>query len=333
MTTPSPSGNETPVTPPPHPGMAGGAKKARVALYSLLTLVIIALVAVGVTLYLRSLQSGQVKLESAGTCSAEVENKHPLVDKISDPDLGPAAQTEATIAWAEPAQYQQGRGIWVSGGKVLDNAAIDQALAKKLPVVEIYYDYTCNFCNDLEQIHSQEFQDLATSGQAVLVYRPVLTHNGPLALPGNEVAYWVAAHEPEKFMAFQEHLQALSAKYFNSTALEKMGQVQQSYLKGQGLDIDKLCQAIDQGDEQAQGLYYYTTPLQAIDQALEAAGIDPTQVEIPNNALYSPAAVQLFSERMEKAGNKAGTPKVFLNGKEVTSEIFSDEQGVTKLIK
>ena len=127
--------------------------------------------------------------------------KHELEAQPTDTIAG----TKTMIDFAEPQTYEAGRGIWLKGGKVLTNEEITAEAKKGTKVLELYYDYLCNICNDVEaQLNDgQQLNDLVEGGQAIVVLRPTLTHAQQLKFPNiafsaNNLMYWTAENQPDK---------------------------------------------------------------------------------------------------------------------------------------
>lgn len=204
---------------------------------------------------------------------------------------GTIAGTKAVTGYSEPATFDSGRGIWIKGGKMLNNEEITAEMENDPTVVELYYDYTCNFCNDLEQAQSAAFERFADDGKQILVLRPTLTHAGPLAAPGNNVFKWLIENQPEKALAFNAALQAFTAENLNSQASTDDAAFKQAY--------EEPLKVIQDAAEKA-GV---TLP----DNLEEIAGASPTYGEAAINALAQTRASTL--------GIQPATPLVIVDGK------------------
>lgn len=97
-------------------------------------------------------------------------------------------------------------GISVGPGLAAGSTAGDDA-----PVIDIYLDYTCIHCSNLEDINAEDLSELADSGDATVVYHPIAL----LDQSGNFTGYSgravhaigvVADQAPEQFTEAQTAL-------------------------------------------------------------------------------------------------------------------------------
>lgn len=78
-------------------------------------------------------------------------------------------------------------------------------------VLDVYFDYTCSYCNIFEELNAQDVQTIAQDGLATVVFHPVaiLDRSGDFSgysgLAANAAAT-VAQHAPEEFLAFHDAL-------------------------------------------------------------------------------------------------------------------------------
>lgn len=94
-------------------------------------------------------------------------------------------------------------GISVGPGLAAGSAAGDDA-----PVVDIYLDYTCIHCSNLENVNGEDLNELADSGDATIVYHPIalLDQTGNYTGFSGRAVYAaavVADQAPEQFMPAQ----------------------------------------------------------------------------------------------------------------------------------
>lgn len=77
--------------------------------------------------------------------------------------------------------------------------------------LNIYFDYTCHYCEQFEQLHAADLESIASDGLATVVLHPVaiLDRSGDYSeysgLAANAAAT-VANYAPEQFLAFHEAL-------------------------------------------------------------------------------------------------------------------------------
>ncbi|WP_392399328.1 DsbA family protein [Actinotignum urinale] len=79
-------------------------------------------------------------------------------------------------------------------------------------VVRVFSDPYCPFCIKFETQYGKELEDLAKAGKITLVYHPNYRFQDiKFSTQSLQALYWVAAHEPDKFVAFQHALYGESA--------------------------------------------------------------------------------------------------------------------------
>lgn len=135
--------------------------------------------------------------------------------------------TKALIGYAEPTTYAEGRGIWLKGGKVLSNDEVASEAKAGTKTMELYYDYLCNACNDVEEAldNGKQLEDLVEGGKAMVVLRPTLTHGGQLGFPNfafsaNNLMYWVAENQPDKLWDLSKDLSKFALDNYKSADYE-----------------------------------------------------------------------------------------------------------------
>ncbi len=150
--------------------------------------------------------------------------KHEMTAQPTDTIAG----TQTMIGFAEPQTYAAGRGIWLKGGKVLTNDEITAESKKGTKVLELYYDYLCNICNDVEdQLNKgKQLNDLVEGGKAIVVLRPTLTHAQQLKFPNiaysaNNLMYWTAENQPDKLWELSKDLTKFAMDNYKSADYEK----------------------------------------------------------------------------------------------------------------
>lgn len=150
--------------------------------------------------------------------------KHELAAQPTDTIAG----TKTMIGFAEPETYAMGRGIWLKAGKVLTNDEITAEAKKGTRVLELYYDYLCNICNDYEaQLNDgKQLNDLVEGGKAIVVLRPTLTHAQQLKFPNfaysaNNLMYWTAENQPDKLWELSKDLTEFAMENYKSADYEK----------------------------------------------------------------------------------------------------------------
>lgn len=77
------------------------------------------------------------------------------------------------------------------------------------PTLEIFVDYGCVYCAQLEVTNADDLTELATSGDATVVFKPVVITAQPNAqypVRAANAAAIVLQYEPEKFLAFHNEL-------------------------------------------------------------------------------------------------------------------------------
>lgn len=117
--------------------------------------------------------------------------------------------TSEKLASDLPSEYQNGAPIIVSSeGIGKDNP--------QTPTLDLYFDYTCPSCVNLEIAMRPLLVDGALSGEFDLAYHPVMTAGGAYNVAATAGALAVASMEPDLFLDFQDAL----TDYFYDNALE-----------------------------------------------------------------------------------------------------------------
>ena len=222
--------------------------------------------------------------------------KHELAAQPADTIAG----TKTMIDFAEPQTYETGRGIWLKAGKVLTNEEITAEAKKGTKVLELYYDYLCNICNDVEaQLNDgQQLNDLVEGGQAIVVLRPTLTHAQQLKFPNiafsaNNLMYWTAEYQPDKLWELSKDLTGFAMNNYKSADYEK------------NQNNTEWAQTIREPDAElakiaaAHGIDYKSVPPATPESGLQAINI-------------------LAEQRVKSLGrDSAGTPLYIANGRVV----------------
>ncbi|EFM45702.1 thioredoxin domain-containing protein [Mobiluncus mulieris] len=211
---------------------------------------------------------------------------------VSQPD-GTIANTASLTGYAEPTEYSQGKGLWFKHGKLLSDEEIASEAAKGTKVLEYYFDYTCNICNDVDEKLNQgkQLEDLAEAGKALLVLRPTLTHNAPFAHVANNLIYWVAKNQPEKTWKLSKALTHYAMNTYKTADFQN-------------------------NKNNSKWINEATNPEPVVKRIAEENGIDYSQVPAasPESGQIS---IDIYAkQRMAKLGeNSAGTPLYIANGK------------------
>lgn len=211
---------------------------------------------------------------------------------VTQPD-GTIPNTASITGYAEPTEYSQGKGLWFKSGKLLSNAEIASEAAKGTKVLEYYFDYTCNICNDVDKAlnDGKQLEDLAEGGKAMLVLRPTLTHNAPFAHVANNLIYWVAENQPEKTWKLSKALTHYAMNTYKTADFQN-------------------------NKDNPKWIEEATQPQSVVKRIAEENGIDYSQVpeSSPDSGQIS---IDIYAkQRMTKLGKgKAGTPLYIANGK------------------
>lgn len=211
---------------------------------------------------------------------------------VTQPD-GTIPGTKTATGYAEPQEFSQGKGLWFKSGKLLSNAEIQKETEAGTKVLEYYFDYTCNICNDYDEKlgNGKQLDDLVEGGKALVVLRPTLTHALPFAPVANNLILWTAENAPDKTWAVQKDLAAYALQNYKSADYEK-----------------------NQGNEkwtnEAQN------PLPVVQKIAEKNGIDFAKVP-PAAQDAGGLAINIYAQqRMTGLGrDQAGTPLYIANGK------------------
>lgn len=213
---------------------------------------------------------------------------------VAQPD-GTIPGTASITGYAEPAEFSQGKGLWFKAGKLLTNEEIQQEAEKGTKVLEYYFDYTCNICNDIDEIlgKGKQLEDLVEGGKALVVMRPTLTHAAPFAHVANNLIYWTAQNHPEKTWKLAKDLSTYAMKTYKTEDFRN-------------------------NQENPQWVDEASHPDSVVQKIAEDNGIDYAQVP-PAAEDAGSLPITIYAEkRMKNLGQESpGTPLYIANGKVV----------------
>lgn len=87
------------------------------------------------------------------------------------------------------------------------------------PNVQIYFDYLCVHCNELEKTFGAKLTDMAKKGEITLTYYPVNIMGQEVSLKGAVADFFLAEHAPEQFLDFHNTVfEELSEPVFSKNA-------------------------------------------------------------------------------------------------------------------
>ncbi len=131
---------------------------------------------------------------------------------------------EQSEAWDD---YTPAASVFVDGtpGNVTDQGAITfgsslsaGTVNEGAPTVQIYYDYLCVHCNDLEREHGAELSKLAEDGKITLELHPVGMMD-EFSRVATGAFYYIAENAPEQAFAFNSKVfSELTAPIFSDDA-------------------------------------------------------------------------------------------------------------------
>ena len=122
---------------------------------------------------------------------------------------GQAAKKKAEAPAAIPTQFAAGEPIIVS----------DKGVGTKDPNLDdltIYYSYSCHACAYLDAKGGPAITDAAKAGAYNLLLIPVANVDYPWRGPATNAALWVAAEDPDHFVAFHLALSEFFDEKFNT---------------------------------------------------------------------------------------------------------------------
>lgn len=198
---------------------------------------------------------------------------------------GTIAGTKEVTGYAEPDTISAGKGLWFKGGKLLSNEEIAQEMQHKAKVLEYYFDYTCNICNDFDEElnKGKQLEDLVEGGKALVVLRPTLTHALPFAAQANNLILYTAENQPEKTWKLQKLLSSYALKTYKSadfnktpqwtTEAQNPGPIIQQIAKDAGIDYSLVPPAKNDAGSLYINLY--------AQQRAAGLGADPKRVGTP----------------------------------------------------
>lgn len=79
-------------------------------------------------------------------------------------------------------------------------------LSADAPRVDIYFDYMCTYCNDLEQWNGADINDLVAEADAEFVYHPVAILNNDFSAKGAAAFKFIAENSPEHLAGFHKNV-------------------------------------------------------------------------------------------------------------------------------
>lgn len=82
----------------------------------------------------------------------------------------------------------------------------DAELADNAPRVDIYFDYMCTYCNDLEQFNGGDINDIIASGESEFVFHPVAIMRNDFSAKAAASFRYIAENSPEHLMAFHKNV-------------------------------------------------------------------------------------------------------------------------------
>lgn len=216
---------------------------------------------------------------------------------------GTIAGTKSITGYAEPAEFSQGKGLWFKGGKLLSNAEIQNEAMSGTKVLEYYFDYTCNICNDVENLmdKGKQLEHLVEDGKALVVLRPTLTHAAPFAPFANNLIYWTAKNKPEKTWKLAKSLAEYAINTYKSADYENKQN-----------DEEWKKQVMD--------------PETVLKKIAKENGIDYSKVP-PASKDSGSLPIMIYQERRMTAlgQDTAGTPLYIANGKIVKLSGFNKD--------
>lgn len=231
-----------------------------------------------------------------------------------------------------------GGGVALYDGKIISAEKVAELRDKGTPMAEIYYDFTCNFCNDLEQKHADEIAQIISGGKAIFVYHPVITHNGPGAIPAGSFVLWTAVNQPQHFLALNNAILEFTSKNWNTQSLQKLSDLAKNYDGKPFTEMEELAKT----DANAKFVLEYSRPEPVFEEIAKKVGVDPNQLEKilvdyqknQDNKSNPPLLIKSVNAFMDRFPDKAATPMVLVNGKNVpvNTEFMDDPQALTKAL-
>ena len=79
-------------------------------------------------------------------------------------------------------------------------------LSADAPRVDIYFDYMCTYCNDLEQFNGGDINDIIATGDSEFVFHPVAIMRNDFSANAAASFKYVAENSPEHLMAFHKNV-------------------------------------------------------------------------------------------------------------------------------
>ncbi|WP_157244750.1 DsbA family protein [Nonomuraea typhae] len=167
--------------------------------------------------------------------------------------------------------------VAADAGVTMGNAGVEK------PVIDIYEDFQCPACRELERVSGPTFKNLAAEGKAKVVYHPITIFDQE-PTKGNSLRAGAAARcvtDGKQWVGFHDLL-------FKNQPSETV----------EGFKIDQL-----------------------LAWGKEAGVTAPGFEQCVTQQKYA-ATQQTYTEKVDKAQNIMGTPTVKLNGKELDNNLL-----------
>ncbi|MFG6286215.1 DsbA family protein [Actinotignum schaalii] len=158
---------------------------------------------------------------AACTDTSDAPGVKPTVAATTDSTTAPSGPTASATpsATQEPAHLvpiQRGGNVVTEkipapldqwGGISIGADGVAGSVNEGKPVVRVYSDYWCPWCNDLVRDHGEELIQMAKDGKITLVYHPNMRfEESPYSVKGEQAEVWFAVNAPDKYLDFHELL-------------------------------------------------------------------------------------------------------------------------------
>lgn len=209
--------------------------------------------------------------------------------------------TEKIITTQAPANVTEYGGI--SLGKELKAGTKNEGV----PQVDIYFDYACPACNQLDNDYGAALGEAAKRGDITLVYHPVRIHSIPFASTGAGAEFFIAENEADKYFAFHTRVhEKLMTPYLE----EKIS-------APSARDVVDVAREVGVSEENCEKLLQELTQM---EEALENEGTTPTPL-----LTWIAETTQQFAadSQLSRTDGSYGTPSVYIDG--VMSDSWSTD--------
>lgn len=211
-------------------------------------------------------------------------------DKTAESEPSPTPTQSATTSEPTPTAAPDDTPKYPNGGITLGKDLVAGTENTGATRVDIYFDYTCGYCELLLDEFDTALSDATKAGNITLVYHPILVHqNNPFAYTGAGAEHFIASNEPEKYLTFHALMhEKITAPYMNGEISEPAVQDIVQIAREAGLS-EENCTTLSNELTQLENYVLSDNPPEA--SALLRLIIDETNQFIDNGGTGTPTVI------------------------------------------